>query len=629
MSVLSRRAFLSGAAAGLAAAAAARGAGRRRPNVLFFLADDLGWRDTEPYGSQYYNTPNISRLAARSLRFTDAYSANPLCSPTRASILTGKYPARLQITTPAGHLEPHPPGTPMMPDTAPPHVPLLLPDSRRFLPPEELTLAEVFRANGYRTAHFGKWHLGVRPEHWPEQQGYEHVFHGAPDPGPPSYFSPYRFQAGTVTNGPDGEYITDRVTDEVIRYLEAHRDEPFFLSFWEWSVHAPYQAKEDYIESVRGRGDPLGYQGNPIMHGMIRSLDESIGRTLDALDRLGLGDDTIVIFTSDNGGNMYDRPGDLPPTDNRPLRSGKGSPFEGGVRVPLLIRWPGVTRDGATCSVPVMSIDHFATLTEACGLPDPPEHEPDGVSLVPLLRGGDRLAREALFCHYPHHVAPATGLLSEPCTWVRRGDWKLFRVYQTSELFPARHLLFNLRDDIGETHNVAAEHPELVRELDALIEAHLKQIRALVPSPNPAYDPTALAELDGWRAGGTCSLAWADGAMVVRSNGGDPIIACQQPPAASGNLVLRYRVRSTASGAGQFFRTDARWAQFGPACRVDFNPPHTAEWTEVAVPFDVQGALTSLRLDPASGPGELTIDWIRLEQADGTVLRAWEFAARP
>jgi len=349
-----RRAFLRRAAlssAALALPRAARGqAPARRPNVIFILADDLGWMDTGVYGSQYYRTPHIDRLAARGVRFTEAYAANPLCSPTRASIMTGLYPARLGITVPAGHLAPIPDDQPLLNESAVPWQKVVTPQSRRHLRPEERTIGEVFRDAGYRTGFIGKWHLGLNPEHWPERQGFEFVFHGAPDPGPPSYFSPYRFRAGTVKDGPEGEYITDRVTDEAIGFIDRHRAEPFFLCLWEYAVHAPFQGKQTYIDEFEQVTDPRGQQDCPTMGAMIQSLDESVGRLLDHLDRTGLAEHTILVFMSDNGGNMYDTVDGTTPTNNAPLRGGKANIYEGGVREPCLVVWPGVTQPGPSAT---------------------------------------------------------------------------------------------------------------------------------------------------------------------------------------------------------------------------------------------------------------------------------------
>jgi arylsulfatase A-like enzyme len=279
-----------------------------RPNVVLFLVDDMGWTDCGAYGSRYYETPHIDALAKRGVRFTDAYSANPLCSPTRASILTGKYPARLGITSAVGHMPPLSKDSPRYAETAPPNRPVILPESRRYLDPQEYTLAEALRDAGYATGHFGKWHLGLTEPHWPDKHGYDVAWHGKPDPGPPGpngYFSPYSFKAGTITPGKEEEYIVDRLTDEAINFIRSNRGRPFFASVWQFGVHGPWDHKEEYTKGFVGKTDPRGKQGNPVMASMLRSVDESLGRIMAALDELGLAENTIVLFTSDNGGNVH------------------------------------------------------------------------------------------------------------------------------------------------------------------------------------------------------------------------------------------------------------------------------------------------------------------------------------
>ncbi len=471
-----RRDFLRGAATAAAALAvsatrAPAAAKSPKPNVLFILADDLGWMDTSLYGSKYYQTPNIDRLARRGMMFTDAYAANPLCSPTRASILTGKYPCRFAITTPAGHLPPL--DTPLMPKRSSPSVKMICPRSRRFLPPEERTLAEMFKDAGYHTGFIGKWHLGLRPPHWPEKQGFDFSFHGAPDPGPRSYFSPYRFGAGTVTDGPKGEYITDRIADEACKYLDAHSDEPWFLCFWQYAVHAPFQAKEDLTAKYRKKTDPRGKQDCPIMGGMIHSMDQAVGRVLDKLDELKLADNTIIVFFSDNGGNMYNTVEGTTPTNNHPLRSGKGNIHEGGVREPCVVIWPGVVKAGSNSDQVITSVDFYPTLLEMIGRKPRKGKILDGESLVPVLTGEGRLKREAIFCHFPHYIK-ATGNL--PSTSVRKGHWKLIRVYGEGADREVAFELYNLKTDIGEANNLAEKMPEKVAELAAHHEAWIKEL---------------------------------------------------------------------------------------------------------------------------------------------------------
>ncbi|MGB2823231.1 MAG: sulfatase, partial [Phycisphaerae bacterium] len=482
---MDRRRFLElcgwGAAAmvvGRLRSAANEPPGRR--NVIMILADDMGWMDSSVYGSGYYESPNLQRLARRGMLFTDAYAANPLCSPTRASIMTGKYPARLKITTPAGHLPPQP-DTPLLGKTAQPWLKMVCPRSRRFLPLEERTLAEAFKEAGYATGFIGKWHLGHEPW-WPKKQGFDVNIAGGHYPGPPSYFSPYRIK--TLVDGPKGEYLTDRLTDEALKYIEDRRHGPLLLCLWHYAVHAPFQAKEKLVEDCRSRTDPRGKQGCAIMAAMLKSLDESVGRVLDRLDGLKIADETIIVFASDNGGNMYNVVEGRPPTNNHPLRNGKGSIYEGGTRTPCIVVWPGTVEPHSRCSEVISSIDFFPTMLEMAGIQPRQGLRFDGESIVPLLKGTGKLRREAVFCHFPHYI-PATGNL--PGTSVRQGDWKLIRLYGEGPGRSCAYELYNLKDDIGETINLAEKFPEKVKQLDGLISRHLEETGALVPIPNPAY----------------------------------------------------------------------------------------------------------------------------------------------
>ena len=492
----------------IATAGAQDAAAKRRPNVVLFLVDDMGWTDCGAYGSKYYETPHIDALAGRGMLFTDAYSAHPLCSPTRASILTGKYPARHGITTAAGH---QPPAVQRYPDVAATE-PFIQPASRTFLDPAEYTLAEALRDAGYATGHFGKWHLGLTEPHWPDKQGYQIAWHGKPDPGPPGpngYFSPYSFSAGTIKPAAkDGTYIVDHLTDEACSFIEKHRAEPFFLSVWQFGVHGPWGHKEEYTKEFANKKDPTGRHANPVMASMLKSVDESVGRIVAKLEAEGLAKDTIILFTSDNGGNVHSNTegdrrvktkagnrrtrsiesyqryaGFLPPTNNAPLRAGKASLYEGGVRVPLIVAWPGKVAGGVKSPAVVSSIDFYPTLLDLLQIPKREGIHFDGISFAPVLRDRQaKLEREALFNFFPHG-----GAGRPPGVTVRQGNWKLIRWFQTSAKSPSPHELYDLASDLGETKNVAQEQPELVKELDALIDGFLKDTRALVPKPNPAF----------------------------------------------------------------------------------------------------------------------------------------------
>lgn len=486
----------------------------KRPNVIVFLVDDMGWMDCGAYGSRFYETPNIDAFAKKAMRFTDAY-AQPLCSPTRASLLTGRYSARHGITSATGHQPPQPAGFQFLPETAPPKQAVRTPVSKNYLEPGEYTLAEALRDSGYRTAHIGKWHLGLTRPHWPEQQGFEVAFHCHPDPGPPgNYFSPYGVVAtgeprglqriGTITDGPAGEYIVDRLADEAVKFIETESDKPFFLNLWNYGVHGPWGHKEAYTKEFQAKVDANGRQKNPIMASMLKSVDECFGKVLAAVERNGLSDNTIIVFNSDNGGNVHSNTpedaeakprraakplddwnkwaGNEPPTNNAPLRDGKGTLYEGGTRVPLMWSWPGKIAAGTTNGTVVGHVDLYPTLVELAGVPRPAQQQMDGVSYASVLRGTGPLAREAFFNYFPHGRSPgrAGGV------WVRRGDRKLIRWFGTGP--EERFELYDLKKDLGETTNLAANSPDEVLRLDALIDGFLKETGATYPRENPADD---------------------------------------------------------------------------------------------------------------------------------------------
>ncbi|QDT55712.1 Arylsulfatase [Caulifigura coniformis] len=487
----------------------------RRPNVILFLVDDMGWRDCGVYGSTFYETPHIDAFARKAMRFTDAY-AQPLCSPTRASLMTGKYSARHGITSATGHQPPQPEGFQFLPETAPPGQAMRTPVSKNYLEPSEYTLAEALRDAGYRTAHIGKWHLGLTSPHWPEQQGFEIAFHCHPDPGPPGgYFSPYgvrrtgepkgQLRVGTITDGPDGEYIVDRQAEEAVKFIETRSDKPFFLNLWCYGVHGPWGHKEAYTREFQARIDANARQKNPIMASMMRSVDECFGKILAAVEKNGLADDTIIVFNSDNGGNVHSntagdaeaRPrrapnpaladwkkwaGNEAPTSNWPLRDGKGTLYEGGTRVPLMWSWPGRIAAGATNASVVGHIDLYPTLLELAGIPRPKQQQMDGESYASVLRGTGPIARDAFFNYFPHGRSPgrAGGV------WVRRGDRKLIRWFGTPP--EQRFELYDLKADLAETTNLAATSSEEVRQLDALIDDFLKETGATSPRDNPAFE---------------------------------------------------------------------------------------------------------------------------------------------
>ena len=592
-----------------------------RPNVVLFLVDDMGWRDCGVYGSQYYETPNLDRFAARATRFTRAYAA-PLCSPTRGSLLSGKHPTRHGILTASGHQPPQPADFEFMPKTAPPSRPMLTPVSKNYLDPAEITLAETLRAAGYATAHIGKWHLGLTPEFRPEAQGFDTAFHCAPDPGPPgNYFSPYgvvpeghptaKTKVGTITDGPPGEYIVDRQALEAVKFLQAHKDRPFFLNLWCYGVHGPWGHKPEYTAEFAKKTDPTGRQKNPIMASMLRSVDECFGRILAELDALGLTENTLVIFYSDNGGNVHSNvpgtgktaaaekhksetladwrkwAGNEPPTNNAPLRDGKGTLYEGGTRVPMLWALPGRIRAGAVTESLAGHIDVYPTVLDLLGLERPAGQVMDGVSLRPVLTGEGEAVREAFFNFFPYRP-------NEGGVTVVQGDHKLIRWFGPG----VPRELYDLKQDPGETTNLAEQQPDKVKELDVLIDGFLRDTNAPVPRPNPAYQPrleaAAKRPFDGWVPKG-CTLEERDGALVVTGEGRNPFLG-RAGLKLQGPVTVVLKTRG-AGGPGKIqWRTLAQETFPSEGQTVDFQLPaakDTAAETTVILPAE---SLQHLRL---------------------------------
>ncbi|MCI0499391.1 MAG: sulfatase-like hydrolase/transferase [Planctomycetales bacterium] len=452
----------------------------RRPNVVFFLVDDLGWADLGYQGSSFYKTPNLDRLAASGVCFTDAYASCPVCSPSRASLMTGKYPTRLNITD-------------WIPGDNPQNRQLLGSADLHNLPLEEVTLAETLRDAGYKTLFAGKWHLGETKEFWPEQQGFDinkgGWATGSPY-GPGKYYVPYGNPR--LEDGPQGEYLTDRLTDESIRFIKENKDSPFLVYLSFYAVHAPIIPCKRLIDENKARARELNctgpasvkehdavtklHQDNADYASMVQAMDENVGRLLTALDELKLTDNTIIVFTSDNGGlsTLY---GPGSPTSNAPLRAGKGWCYEGGIRVPAILRVPN-GKTGITCDVPITSIDYYPTILDLAGLNAGPGQHLDGVSLAPLLKGKNSLVREAIFWHYPHYHGSGW----TPGAAVRAGDWKLIEFYEDNTVE-----LYNLKDDLGEKNNLAKANPKKNKELLDMLHRWQKETGAEMPTPNPHY----------------------------------------------------------------------------------------------------------------------------------------------
>ena len=457
--------------------------GTHATNVVFFLVDDLGYMDVSPNNPDtFYETPNIERLAASSMRFTDGYAANPVCSPTRFSIQTGKYPTRADATNffsgkREGRFKPAPLNDIMSLD--------------------EVTIAEAFKGNGYKTYFAGKWHLGPTEEYWPEHQGYDvnkgGFSRGGPY-GPGKYFSPYGNPR--LDDGPKGEHLPMRLARETSEFIQSNKDQPFFAFLSFYSVHTPLMGPKELVAKYEAKAKRLGLtdktefapeeqiepnakkprevrilQKHAVYAAMVESMDTAVGKVLDAIEAAGVADDTVVCFMSDNGGLSTSEGS---PTSNLPLRGGKGWLYEGGIREPFMIRAPGVAKGGSTCATPVVSTDFYPTLLELCGLPAMPKNHLDGVSLVPLLRGTDSIDRDAIYWHYPHYSNQG-GI---PGGAIRMGDWKLIERYEDG-----RAQLYNLKEDIGETKDLASSEPGRVKAMRAKLHAWYPTVEAKFLQP--------------------------------------------------------------------------------------------------------------------------------------------------
>lgn len=447
----------------------------RRPNVIILLADDLGWNGVGCFGSDLHETPNIDRLAAQGMTFTDAYSACTVCSPTRASVMTGKYPARLRLTD-------------FIAGQNRPFEKLTIPQWTKHLKLGESTIAEALKTAGYATAHVGKWHLEPpKPPDGTTADAFKPTGHGfdisvGKPKGTRGYFLSDNLKRA---DGSKGGYLTDYLTDEAVAIVERLKDRPFFLYFAYHTPHTPIQGKKELVDyyTRKLQKTPNTCHRNPTYAAMVHSLDDSVGRILAKLDEQDLADNTVVIFTSDNGG-LTQRYGKIDGiADNYPLRRGKGSAYEGGVRVPMVARWPGVTEPGSRCAEPVMTIDFYPTAVEIAGASDHAPHDAtvDGISLVKLFENGRAtLGRDSLFWHYPHYHAGGDASYSA----VRSGDWRLIEFHDDTP--PA---LYNLASDIGERNNLAEVQPDVFKRLRAKLQAWRQAVDAQMPTQNADYDP--------------------------------------------------------------------------------------------------------------------------------------------
>lgn len=440
---------------------------QQKPNVILIVVDDMGWKDLGVYGSDFHRTSQIDNFAKDGVLFTNAYAACTVSSPTRASLMTGKYPAKLHLTD---WIEGH----------KMPNAKLQVPDWKMFLAHEETTLAEVFKANGYATAHIGKWHLGENEKYWPENQGFDINIGGCAKGSPTldkkqginGYFVPYGNPR--LKDGPDGEYLTERLANEACNYLQQSKSKPFFLNLWFYNVHTPLQAKQDKIDKYKALVDSTKLQKNPTYAAMVEHVDDAVGKVIAQLKSLGLYDNTIIILTSDNGGLIGGKKNQV--TNNTPLRLGKGERYEGGVRIPLLIKNVNQVAANHIENTPVMSIDYMPTLIDIANLKVNKKvmNGIDGIDIKPLLLSKEgKLKKRALFWHYPHyHTEGAT-----PYSAVRDGDWKLIHTIETNS-----YELYNLKTDISETNNRIDSEPKIAAKLKKELDAWKKKIGAQMPT---------------------------------------------------------------------------------------------------------------------------------------------------
>ena len=424
----------------------------KKQNIVFILIDDMGWTDVGCYGSKFHETPNIDQLAKEGMRFTNAYAACPVCSPTRASILAGQYPARIGITD-------------FIPGHQRPFEKMIVPQNRLQMPLEAITIAEALKEQGYATAHIGKWHLGGK-DYFPEHQGFDTAI-----------------QTGKNQND---KRVTS-YTDRAIEFIESNSDKPFFLHLSHNTVHIPLEAPQELVDKYKNKPKPSTGVNNPVYAAMVEHLDNSIGRIMKKLDELNLTKKTILIFFSDNGG-LYRAYGGYqgnrdPVTTNEPLRDEKGTLYEGGIREPLIVRWPGVVKPGTTCHTTVTSVDFYPTFLQIVGTKRNPSHILDGESILPLLKRTSSLKRNAIYWHYPHYHH------SRPAGAIREGNFKLIEFYEDGRLE-----LYNLKRDISEKNNLAKKLPKKAAQLQKKLAAWRKSVNAKMPSPNPDYDPARANE---------------------------------------------------------------------------------------------------------------------------------------
>ena len=439
----------------------------KKPNVVLIVVDDLGWTDLGVYGSDFYQTPNIDKLAKEGMRFTDSYATCTVCSPTRASILTGKYPARLHLTDWITGHERH-------------YAQLKIPNWTQYLVPDEYTLAENFRDNGYKTYHIGKWHLGDEEKDWPEHHGFDKNVAGHKAGSPKAhngggYFSPYNNPR--LSDGPENEYLTERLTSEVEGIIKETKSNPFFINFWFYNVHTPLQAVKEKVKKYEKQIDKNKHHQNPTYAAMVEHVDEAVGKVMKVLEENGVAENTIILLTSDNGGLVNTK---KMVTSNYPLRSGKGDMYEGGVRIPLIVKWANKIGEDKVSHLPTTSVDLYPTIMELAGLTFQGETQDfDGISLAQHVLANAKPKARNIYWHYPHYHRGG----AVPYSAVRSGDWKYIVNYETNSTE-----LYNLKNDIGEKENLIDTQKEKAKELNTLLDNWLLEVDGQLPTKNDLFD---------------------------------------------------------------------------------------------------------------------------------------------
>jgi len=613
-----------------------------KPNILLILADDLGARDLGCFGSTYYETPNLDRLAARGVRLTNAYSASPLCSPTRSSILTGQHPARTGITAPACHL----PKVELTKRLVVGPERVHLANSVTRLKPGYFTLAESLKAAGYATAHFGKWHLGhnLAPTdaYEPRDQGFDVDWPHVPRAAGPGggYLAPWnKFIADPEIKDTPGRHIDERMADEAGKFIGASKGRPFFLNFWLFSVHSPWNARADYVAHFKSKADPANPQHNPLYAAMVKSMDDAVGRLLKHLDDSGEADNTLIVFWSDNGGYAYplkltDPAGyaEIPATSNLPFRSGKASLYEGGTREPGIVVWPGKVKAGTTADFLMQSTDLYPTLIRVAGAERKADQKLDGFDQSEALTGGAS-PRRRVFCHFPHGNAAKDAVMDGfyAGSYVREGDLKLIRFYARADDGKDELELYDLAQDPGERHNLAQARPQVASQMNDVLQTYLLDNEAILPRHNPTYAPAAAAKkpptppvaadpLQGWKNRG-CAATVKDGVLTARGENATPFLGVGA--SLAGPAKLKFRLRCPKEGAGAIDLVPKVETPADSITRVAFQA-RAGEWQEIEVDLASPRETSILRLYLPNATAPVELDWVELKPAGGKP-RRWDF----